>query len=171
MSEQQLQKAPRGLLDLFRLRTFGLQPDRFSNVIQPSVDVLAQYGSDLLQTTTSPPTVGALLNLTEAITFAERAHLLGISGLLTLGAAAGTNVYVEVGIQLPNNASPQHVLGSIMFPAVAATQIVSVTGIVPGNGFVIGPQAQIYARAGGTAAGVDHSLQLTACYYNIAGGG
>lgn len=152
-----LHKAPRGLLELFRLRNFGTGPQEFESSVQPVVDVSNFYGADLLGVTTALPTVGGTPNLAEIVplTNAPAWRLRGLAGRLTVGAAPFTaGGVMEIGITL-GPANTNITLQTVAFGiAAAAAQI----GVGVECNLVLENRWSLYAVVNGTAAGVDHSL-------------
>lgn len=162
-----LQKAPKGLLELFRLRDGGRQPTMFGDVVEPSADVKDFYAADLLTTTTGAPTVGALTNLTETLVLGVAARVRGLGGQLTVGAAAVTaGGFLEVGWFIPTQGQPSMSMGSMSFGVALPAQNIGYG--VPLD-IVLPAGSVIYSRAGGTAAGVDHSLLVMALIENYTG--
>lgn len=159
-----LQKPPRGLLELMRLRQGGKQPTQFSDTVVPVLEVGAFYGSDLLLATSGAPTIGALNNLTEDLVFSATLRVHAISGRLIVGAAAVTaGGYIQVG--LISDSQLRISLGGVAFGVAAAGSFVEFGCPVPG-GPVLPSGWGVYARVTGTAAGADHDLDVTTLVEN-----
>lgn len=159
-----LQKWPKGLLEVFRIRDGGRAPSGFGEAVQPVVDVSMHYASDILIMTTGAPTVGAL-NISENTVFSATLRVHAICGQLTIGAAAATNVSVAWGFTDIGSVNSVCV-GSQFFAQIPAGIGVHFGCMVP-PGLVVPPGWGFYARAGGTAAGVDHSLSAIAIVENF----
>jgi len=158
-----LHKVPLGLLELLRARTLGRAPDIFSNTVTPIVDATDFYAGDLLRSSTSAPTVGALANLTEDFLLTGPISLRALSGTVVVGAAGGTNLCISIGVSLQLTFVT---LAQFNWPVVAAAQICRVGIPIPGR-YVIPPGASLFAQASGTVAGVDHSLSVAGLIENI----
>lgn len=162
-----LHKAPRGLLELFRLRTLGEQPRLFSEIVQPVVDVTEFYGQDLKLPLSAAPTIGAL-PVTEDLVFTGPVRLHAIAAVLVVGAAAATNVTLECGIAFDVAGSRLRApLQSIFLPSLAAGQRATVS--TPTPAWVFQPGVIAYAFVAGTAAGADHQLDVRGIIDNITG--
>jgi len=82
-----LQKAPRGLLELFALKTLGRAPELFSNEVRPSVDVRDLYSADLV-TAQAAQTGGAGVAATLTVPTGQVWLVDGLSCDLTLTVGA-----------------------------------------------------------------------------------
>lgn len=171
MAQSPLVKAPKGLLETFRLRYLGVNPGAFGDTVQPTVDVSDFYASDLLLNSSSAPTVGALgAGLSEALLLTAPVRLRALSVGLTIGAAAATNVWLNIGIQFPASLGFPAVncaLGGVFLAAANATALYEHGVVCPG--WVLPAGVTLYSRAVGTAAGVDHSLAVVALIDNLTG--
>lgn len=173
--EHPLHKSPRGLLELFRLRTLGRQPDRFGDTVVPVVEVGEFYAADLKLVSTPALTTGAIggagMSSTLTLTGPIRVHAAG--AVVVCGAAAMTNVTVTVEVLRQSPAGPPTLgcpLVSYFFPAINAGARVGV-GVPIGRSWVLLPGAAmgIIARISGTAAGADHTVQASTLIDNITG--
>lgn len=162
-----LQKIPRGLLELFKLRQTGEYPDDMSRTLLPVVDVSAFYSSDTLIAAGSAPTVGALAPelIEDLLTTGGMLGILGLGGSLTIGAAAATNVQLSWGIILPG--STRIVLGCAFVAQAAAAAVVRFGSTFPR--VVVPAGTTLFVQASGTAAGVDHTLNITGLLENLIG--
>lgn len=164
-----LQKIPRGLLELFRLRHTGELPDDFSKSVVPMVDTSAFYASDLLIPAASAPTVGAInlaVSLLETFTITSNLGCRSLGGQFTCGAAAATNVTFSWGAILPGFAV-EAVMGDEVVANIAAGASVQFGNIFSRIVFPAG--TTLYTRASGTAAGADHSLAIAGLLENLTG--
>lgn len=162
-----LQKSPKGLLQLFRLRDGGQQPTLFGNCVEPSADVRDFYAADLLTNTNGAPTVGGPPNLTETLVLGVDARVRALGAQLTVGAAAFTaGLYLEWGYIVGGAAAPAITVGSAFLG-------VAVAGAIIGAGtpldIVLPAGTTFFARVNGTAAGADHSLLVNATIENYTG--
>lgn len=163
MSNSPLQKAPRGLLELLRLRTLGDQPYEFGSALEPGIDCTPFYASDLQKTLSFGPSVGSLVvvgGLEFTAIPVNPILVYGIGGQLTLGAAPGTYVEWSVGLRLPQATAQPCILATGRKTALIAAQVIpfgsslSVPIICPAGG-------AIYVQCKGDGAGADHSLLIT----------
>lgn len=157
----QLSKPPVGLLELMRLKVGGKQPTLFSETVVPVLEVSDFYAADILLNTSGAPTVGALANLLETLTFTTALRVHAVCATLVIGAAPATNIHVSWGYSL---SGAEIGIGS-QFIAQANAGAVLFCGS-PFPGLVLPASAILIARASGTAAGVDHSLDVTATVDN-----
>jgi hypothetical protein len=154
-----LQKAPQFLMDLFRLRTTGHQPIEFGELVLPIVDVGVMYGADLQATSTTNSAAGALPRNVIA-TIGTSSRYLGIAGSWTVGAAAGTQAQLTVGVALPTVNAAFFPLFSTLIVTPQATRTYFVGGILP-YPLTLPAGAAILMRAFGDAAGADHVASLS----------
>ena len=158
-----LQKSPRGLLELMRLRTLGEQPRLFSEQVMPVIESNPFYGADLLQVLSPTANVGAILNLASTQTMLNASGLRGLGAFLTIGAAPATNVTLmwSVVIGDPTGATEAS-LGS-QFIAQAPATAALFCGL-PLPLLVLPPGTLCRCRVVGTAAGADHALRVTVLF-------
>lgn len=158
MSESPLQKAPRGLLELLRLKTLGEQPNAFDRTVSPSIDITDFYANDVQQTFNVNNALAALpQTLTQPVT--EPIRVLAMAAEMTLGAAAGTRLQVRVGVRSPQNTSTVWFASENVTAGLAAGLSYVAVGILSGP-MVIPPGWTLVAHAVGDAGGADHQLSL-----------
>jgi len=150
-----LHKAPLGLLELFRLRTLGANPNQFSDTVQPVTDVTDFYGADLFSAVAENGAAGAIgVGLVSAVSLNSRRYL-GFSGTLTVGAAAGTYLNLALGFTIQGV-----VVGLVsaqITPIAAGVYRVAVPNM---RGLVLPPGHALTFNVNGNAAGVDHTPQI-----------
>jgi hypothetical protein len=156
-----LHKSPRGLLELFRLRTLGAQPSSFAELVAPVVNVDEFYSSDLLRSDLSN-VVGALAPLTVAVVITEPIKLYGLTASFIMGAAGGTQLAVQISINLPATASPAWVVAGNRWQeaALAPAALYPVAVLFP-RPLVLPAGARFLAQAFGNAAGADHQINFS----------
>lgn len=162
-----LQKSPLGLLELFNLKSGGLQPNQFAEQLQGGFDAVPFYGADRLFTANTVAAAAAFpLNLTVNADFARL--YIGFSVQVTLGAAAGTRLAIRIGLKVPSPASPLIVLADARYaaPHLVAGEFNEAIFLAP-YPFVLPPGAQWNASARSDAAGADHVLTAKALSYNL----
>lgn len=165
-----LHKAPRGLLELFRLRTTGSQPNLFAETVSPVVDVTEHYIADQLRTAAATPIVGNL-NAGQYLTAGPLGPLggggavlalYGFTGSVTLGAAPGTWLAISLMLEIPVAGPP----ATLAFMRWDDTQLVAAsfyeTCIVLPRPLILPGGSTYGAYAEGDAAGADHTLNLNA---------
>ena len=162
-----IQKVPRGLLELFKLRQTGEYPDDFGKGVVPVVDCGAFYASDTLISAGSAPTVGALAPelVEDLVATGGPLGVVSLGGILTIGAAAATNINFSWGILLPGLTRIQ--LGCHFVAQAGAAAVVRVGSTFPR--IVVPNGTTLFVEASGTAAGVDHSLAITGLLENLVG--
>jgi len=152
-----LHKSPRGLLELFRLRTLGANPPQFGDQIVPMVEVSEFYAFDLKTCSGSSPTTGAITGagLSDTLTLSGpvRVHWAGANFIV--GAAGATNVYLS--IEYADNGGVIG-LASQFFATLNALSNVRVSARLGGLVFPAGNNQRFRATISGTGAGVDHSI-------------
>lgn len=162
-----IQKVPRGLLELFKLRQTGEYPDDMGKMLVPMVDVSAFYSSDTLIPASSAATVGGLApQLQETLVTTATVGLLALGGQLVIGAAAATNITVSWGILLPG-APSMTILGSMFIAQAAAAASPAFGSTLPRMVLPVG--TTLLVNASGTAAGVDHNLFISGLLENLSG--
>lgn len=160
-----LDKAPRGLLELLRLRTDGRLPDGVEQSIRPTVESRDFYGSDLYIPAASTTSVGALASLSNNLTLTAHLGLRSLGGVLTIGAGAATNVQATWFFALPSFPAVPIPLGSMFYAALAAGQTVAFgSGPLP---FVLPAGSILTAQVSGAAAGADHNLNVRGLLENF----
>lgn len=149
-----LHKAPEGLLQLMRLRTLGANPNQFDEVAGAFIEVANFYGSDLLVSSTVTDAAGAI-SQTSTGTAQFPGRLFAMSGQITVGAAAGTNLRLILRFA-PNVAFPPvTVADRVVTPVANASFHISVLFPSP---IVFKAGAQFVLSTSGDAAGADHVL-------------
>lgn len=158
-----LQKAPQGLLELFRLRTHGSAPPLFGEQVQPTVDVAEFYAADRKQVLTSGGTV-SFFPFSDSYMFATPVRLHAVGFAFTTGAAPPPDLFVSMSV----------ITDFGLESAIASWQVVpNAATLVAGNivrfglpipGWVLRPQTVLRARAfaSAPAPGADHGLSVTA---------
>lgn len=172
--EHPLHKSPRGLLELFRLRTLGRQPDQFGDTVVPVVEAGEFYAADLKLISTATATTGAIggAGMSNTLTLTGPIRLHAAGAVVICGAAAMTNVTITVEL-LRQNAAGTVLgcpLGCYFFPAINAGARIGV-GVPIARSWVLLPGASmaVIVRISGTAAGADHSIQPSTLIDNITG--
>lgn len=162
-----LQKIPKGLLELFRLRHTGEMPDDFGKMVLPVIDTGPFYAADILIPASSAATVGALLpSLLEEFTITTALGMRSLGGQLVIGAAAATNISFAWGILIPG-APVRCTLGSYFVAQAAIGAVIEFGSTF--DRIVVPSGATLYVRATGTAAGADHDLQIRGTLENLTG--
>lgn len=161
----ELVKAPRGLLELFRLRTNGRQPDTFANVVAPTVDVTDFYGIDLAVCGASN-TAAQALPTSNVQTLAQPVRLLALSAELTIGAAAGTRLAGRTGVRF-NTSEAIVWLSAFSFQGTIAAGSAHVAGgWIPG-GLILPQGAQLFVGFEGDNAGADHVVSARTLWQTL----
>lgn len=148
-----LQKAPAVLLDWFRLKTQGQNPTQFGDAVLPVVDVGSLYGAEMQAIGGSNSAAGAFPRLLTAV-IGTASRYLGVAGSVTMGAAAGTQVRISVGVRIPRNAA--------LFPLFDTYVAVPQAGRVYYAGgqlpypIILPAQSQVEVLVDGDAGGADH---------------
>lgn len=168
-----LQKAPRGLLELLRLRTQGEQPTRFSDTLQPSIEAGAFYAADLLFSTQGGTEVGAINSnnglTAQASPQQDPQWLVALGGALTLGAVPGTFFEWWIQINLPASGAPGAILASGRIGLFAnSTNDVMPFGIMLPQRLVVPAGAFYRVGVHGDGTGTDHSLNARYLVANLS---
>lgn len=161
-----LVKAPLGLLELFRLRDLGQNPDEFEDRVQATADVRDFYGADLLVTETidgAPAAIGTGVSLPVSTT---TRRYIGASGNIVLGAAAGTSLNIAIGAAY--GASATIALASMQIVTPVAAQVYRIAADLR-DGLVLPPGWSINLLVNGNAGGADHVAQLRTFYQQLDG--
>jgi hypothetical protein len=154
-----LQKVPAFLLDLFRLRTTGQLPTAFGDTVVPTVDVSSMYGSDMQVTSSSSGAAGALPRNVVAGPVGYATRYLGLAGEAVMGAAAGTQLRLTIGVAVPTVGQQFFPLFSTLITAPQAGGSYMVGGLLP-YPVVFPPGTALLLRMFGDAAGADHVASL-----------
>lgn len=155
-----LHKTPRGLLELFRLRTLGSAPPQFGEQVLPVVETSEFYAAGNKLVSNATPVTGAIAGAgataTLTLTGQVRLHCVGVQ--LTIGAAPATNI--NLGVRIFLGATSCAVVGQFHAAAEAGATIL-VGAQIPRAWIILpGPTTTIQARVCGTAAGADHVVAL-----------
>lgn len=159
------QVAAPGLLNFLRLKG-GVGPNVFGLDVNPDIDVTEFYGNELTAVDELGAGVGALPR-TSAITSTQARRYLSLSGVLVLGAAAGTWAQISIGYVLPSGSAITPLLQSQLVMAPVAGQTIRVA--IDCRGLVLPPGHRITAIAEGNAGGADHNVAITAGYQRLDG--
>lgn len=164
-----MSKAARGFLELLAGRNVGRTPQSVSDELRPTMEMREFYAVNQLFGTSGGATTGSIaVQLTDTLSITG--GVLGLKAIgctFTCGAAAATNVSIQLGIQV-TPAGEVVPLDSIFLAAIAAAAIVEHGIIVPN--WVIPQGSTLVARVSGTAAGADHSLDVHALIENFVSG-
>jgi len=166
-----LDKAPVGLLELFRLRSQGIGPFVFADGVVPTVEVGEFYGADNLCANVSASAAAAMsVTVTETIGANAgnagplRLHALGAH--CTIGAAAGTWAQLSVHLQLPAQGGTPVVyvpIASMQFtPRIGKSFYLG--GFALPRPLVIRNGVQLLAVLDGDAGGADHVVAVRWLY-------
>lgn len=163
-----LHKSPRGLLELFRLRTLGAQPSTFGQGVIGVSEVTEMYSADLKFALAGTAVVGSIAGaLVADLVLTAPVRLHGISGDITAGAAAITNAFMSLGVVFNGVNGPGASLGGIFLPTIPAG--LPARWGVAFHPIVLDPSVRLRITAWGTAAGVDHSVQVSGLIDQISG--
>lgn len=159
-----LDKAPTGLLELFNLKSGGVQPGGFVEDVAASIDALAFYGMDRLFTADTPFAAAAFpLNGTISVSFPRL--FVGFGAQVTVGAAAGTRLNIRIGLRCPAPSSPVIVLQQTAFtPVIGGFFDAYWQAPFP---LVLPPGAQFTVLAASDAGGADHVLTLKSFSFDL----
>lgn len=153
-----LHKSPKGLLELFRLRTLGAQPNSFVEGVAGVVDITEFYSNDLQGIGQSS---FAAENFPMSVVFTEErvTRYLAINGGVTMGAAGGTWLKMTLCYR-PTPASTANVaVASSLVANPVATQLYRFQ-LVFANPWVLPAGAQWLLFAESDAAGADHTPMI-----------
>jgi len=162
-----LHKVPRGLLDLIRGRTLGLNPSELSSVVLAAIDATSMYGSDLQVVASDALAAGAInRTITGSSTFPGR--LLAIGGQIVMGAAAGTFLRLRISYSPgPSFLAVPLIEQTYTAPALVAGSVFT-TGIQLPSPLVFPSGAQFTFSTIGDAAGADHVPTMRSLFENFA---
>lgn len=163
-----LHKAPRGLLEIFRLRTLGAQPNLFAELVQPVTDVTDFYGVDtLVEVNENSVAPGTIIDGLTSVPAEFARRLIAVSGAVVIGANAGTFVDLSLGINLP---------GFVFAPVRIAEKFVNPTAV--GGGYTVTatfPPLMLPAghtltvACSGDATGNDHVFNIRYLFQRLDG--
>jgi hypothetical protein len=158
----ELHKAPLGLLDLFRLRVLGEQPNKFGREVQPSVEVGQFYGLDRTTDTNDSLTAVAItqtiIHTIGNLSPGGPALIETLGGLVIVGAAAGTQIRMLLGVRTRPTSGLVYI-GENVITAPVAGGFYAVVGMVS-RPMLLPPSGQVVLEVQGNAAGVDHTIAL-----------
>jgi hypothetical protein len=162
-----LQKAPFGLLELFRLKSGGVGPTQFGDAVIPTVEVGELYGAEQLCCNVSQ-SAAAAMPITVTETIGANAgnkgpiRLHGVGAHCTIGAAAGTWAQLSVLIQMPAQGGTPVVycpLASLQFtPRIGQSFYLGIPPLP--RPLMIRNGIQLLAQLTGDAVGADHVVAL-----------
>lgn len=166
-----LVKAPLGLLEFFRLKQNGRNPDKFADAVAPVVDISGFYGADSWIGGGGTSAPGALQRTFTEGTIAAARRYMTVRCLLTLGAAGGTWATARVYLVVPSGGTAT--LFTIAHRTFGNTETIAtaelgVCAVFPA-GLVLPPGHQIIAVARGNAGGADHTVDLDYGYQRLDG--
>lgn len=164
MTTSPLHSSPDGLLELLRLKVQGKNPDQFSDVLQPTVELTEFYGAKSVVAVTETGAAGVLPQTQNAAASAFPRRLLALSGRVVLGAAVGTNISMQLAVVVQGQAV--HV-GSFA-AATFAGGIFAVAAQLP-RPLVLPPQHSYSVAVQGDAAGADHVVSIRYLYQRLDG--
>jgi len=174
--DQPLQKAPAGLLELFRLKFGGVGPPLFGRAVLPVVEVGEHYGADLLFGGQGDDTAGALPRVSsETLGSTAGAYpgpiaLHALSFGVVVGAAAGTWMEATAGLTIiePTGAPSVYVgLVARAFTPRAGAQFFADAWIPP-RPLIIRNGTILLATVAGDAAGADHRISVRWLYTQLS---
>lgn len=155
-----LDKAPRGLTNVLDLKTLGRQPDEFGLLLAPTFDAYEHYIADKLITvnsTMNPVSPSAFPISSQTVAGAD-VMLKALSGVVTIGAAAGTRLDILLGVQIPSSSQSMCVLAFQRFtPYIGGQFWLPVLFHRP---FLLPAGSVLLLQAFSDAAGADHAFAL-----------
>jgi len=173
MAGQHLQKAPAGLLQLYRLRSGGVGPNVFSDELTPTVESVDFYGADRIGTGSEASAAGAFPRTAGSTISANPRRLLAIHGQVLFGAAVvGTYVQISVySFGFPGSASTNGVwmqLASYQFVPLAAMAALVVPVVANLPGPIILPAGHTFrCVVASDVAGVDHVARVSYTFQRL----
>ena len=160
-----LHKSPVGLLDLLKLRTLGRNPEWLNEVVGPILDATNFYGADLQVVASDSGGAGAMSRSVSG-TAARPGRLLAMSGQVTVGAAAGTQIRLLVSYT-PGPSFSAVILATEVITAPVAGAVYAVAAVLP-SPIVFAPGAGFTFTVAGDAAGADHTPVRRDLFENYA---
>lgn len=160
-----LHKAPRGLLELFRLRTLGQQPAQFAEHVSPVVDTTDFYGVDLVVTNAQQTSGAAFTQALEFTLTDGPRRFLGLGAQVEIGATGGTYLTMRLGVR-------DRVGGAFapMFYSTVGTVDPGVTYGVGGflsGGLVLNAGSVITAVFESDAPNADHDFSVRTLFQDL----
>lgn len=166
-----LAQAPRGLLELFKLKTDGHQPNQFSEVVSPVVDVTDFYAADSLLNGFVNAGAGALPRSASTTAFGSAVRVHGMEALLAIGAGAlaGGMYWWEIQLSDASGASCALATGYVNVPAgvALAAGIILVGGGQLSYPRLVTPGMFLSARWSSNDPAATHAPQLRFQFENI----
>lgn len=168
---QFLQKAPAGLLQLFRLRSGGVGPNEFSDTCMAVTDVTDFYGADRVACGTEAVSAGAFPRTAGATISANPRRILAVSGQVTFGAAV-SGTYVTLNLHMLGypgavSASPQ-VIGFSHFVPVAGMAGATFAVVANLSSPLVLPAGHVIrVMVASDVAGADHSARVTYSFQRL----
>lgn len=101
-----LHKSPSGLIELFKLQNTGRAPTLFGEQVTPTVDVTEFYANTLLTTVLLTNAAAAFPLVLQDVQTGPQKRYLAVGVDVTMGAAGGTYLHLNVGIEAPSAAFP-----------------------------------------------------------------
>lgn len=160
-----IQRVARSLNRLLNIQG-GVGPLELNTTVVPIVDVQRMYDSDALQTSGGTASGAGAINgagagLTSSSTaINEFMWIYSLGGILTLGAAPGTNVTWTVNIRIPSTGTDAPVGSGQLATHVAAESIRF--GVFFGTPLLLRSGSSWSALVHGDAGGADHNLTVVA---------
>lgn len=161
-----LNKAPRGILEILRLRTLGKNPQFFSEVAQAFIDTTEYYGADLLVSSSKALGAGAMTRTTQE-TYTVPGRLFAVSGVLIVGAAAGTQIRLSLSMTPPGSSADVGI-GELIVTAPVIGASYQVSSRLP-KPMVCLPGTVFNFSTAGDAAGADHQPFLRTLFEQYTG--
>lgn len=151
----QVSKVARGLIEILRLRPLGQNPPQLEDALRATIDATEMYGSDMVVVSSDVGGAGVMTR-TVIGTAIRPGRLLQASGLVGVGAAAGTQIRLRVGIRPSSNFTLCYLQQTIVTaPVAGATYVLAGPLTKP---IVYGPGWQFVIECEGDAGGADHTL-------------
>jgi hypothetical protein len=151
-----LHKFPLGLLEVFRLRTSGGQPTHFGEAVQPVSDVTDFYASDLLQVFNAS-SGATTLPLTLVTTLPNPRRIVGVSGVVVIGANAGTVLRLRLGVRT-NASQVIHYIGNSQPTSAVNTTFPALGSALPP--YTLPAGSQFVLEVDSNATGGDHVIAI-----------
>lgn len=157
--------SPTGLLELFRLRTLGGNPNAFSELVGIDVNALGFYGQ--MQNIENTATVGtagpaAVGGLSNSFAFGTTPHLIyavTATAITGAGSVAGDTLQLQIGLNAGNTTNQTGCIGSNSMVATGPGVFYSFGVLLPVPR-VYGPGGFAWARLTTNRAGADFTVNL-----------
>lgn len=165
MADSPLQKSPRGLLELFDLKTLGHAPMFFQDHVSASIDAFPFYAYDRLVTLQDVGPAAAMPLALSAAESVTRAYI-SYEAEVTFGAAGGTYASVRLGLRAPDPNAPLHWLAAVNTNIAKAGDKVVAIWVPPFP--VIIPAGSVFTLSVlSDAAGADHTPVLRSMSFTL----